>query len=102
MSGLSFLITVLGLVYLIGSLSDDQAGKGDGVARYDFSADALYVIGCGVINTYSLCKIKFSLDSGYSSWVSSSLIKTNEPFYKETVIKYIFITLHYWYLIKIK
>ena len=49
MSGLSFLIAVLGFVYLIGGLSDAQADKGDGVARYDFSADALYVIGCGVI-----------------------------------------------------
>ena len=56
MSGLSFIVAVLGFVYLIGGLSDDQAGKGDGVARYDFSADALYVIGCGVIYIYSLVK----------------------------------------------
>ena len=94
MSGLSFLVAVLGCVYLIGGLSDAQADKGDGVARYDFSADALYVIGCGVINIYSLCKLKYSQDSGYSSWVSTSLIKTNEPFYQDTVILNIFITLH--------
>lgn len=94
MSGLSFLVAVLGFVYLIGGLSDAQADKGDGVARYDFSADALYVIGCGVINIYLLCKVKFSQDSVYSSWVSTSLIKTNESFYKDTLILNTFITLH--------
>ena len=81
MSFLSFFVGLLGLAYLIGTLSDDDktnikfAEDPDGV-KGSIAGDALYTIGCGVRKCN--CYYGFRLDSGCSSLVYLSRIEMSD------------------------